>query len=533
MKTLKKMMALAIAMVMMLSMSISVFATSGDPTTTDPAPAATNNKTITVADGDTHVYEAYQIFTADEADGVLSNVHWGANGTGTVGELVPKATLDAIAAITGTDTEKAAALSAYATLSNPFVAEIKAGSPATVAPGYYLIKDKTGVTLEDGDEYSLYIVEVAQNVTITRKASNTEAHKTVDDVNDSDTTATADNGQKQTSSDYDIGDEVPYHLTATLSEKVEQYKKYHITFVDTLEAGKFDAISALDIKMDGAAIAATDDYTVEITGDDAATEAGFTVTIEWTPKDGKTLASLNGAEVTIDFTATLGEGAAIGEEGNKNTFQLKYSNNPNDTDGSDEGETPEEEVITFTYKVVVDKFDDKNQPLENAGFTLYKVSKADAEAGVTGADAKAKNEAWAAKQIKTWTTTAEAGATAGKNNRFSFEGIDDGYYVLCETTTPAGYNTLDPQVFKVTATHGGTDNKGITLDTLSGDKVSGDITFTATKADGALSTNVTNNKGGTLPETGGIGTTIFYILGAILVLGAGIVLVTRRRMSAN
>ena len=532
MKKFKKIMALVIAMVMVLSMSMAVFADG--QTATDPAPAATNNKTITVADGDTHVYEAYQIFTADEADGVLSNVHWGANGTGTVGDLVPKTTLDTIAAITGSDTDKATALSAYANLTSaPHVAEIKAGSPASVAPGYYLIKDKTGVKLEDGDEYSLYIVEVAQDVTITRKASNTEAHKTIDDVNDSDTTATADNGKKQTSSDYDIGDEVPYHLTATLSEKVEQYKKYHITFVDTLEAGKFDAISALTIKMGGQNIAETDDYTVSITGANAATKAGFTVTIEWTPKDGKTLASLNGAEVTIDFTATLGKDAAIGEEGNKNTFKLKYSNNPNDTDGSDEGETPEEEVITFTYKVVVDKFDDNNQPLENAGFTLYKVSKADAEAGVTGADAKAKNAAWAAKQIKTWTTTAEAGATAGKNNRFSFKGIDDGYYVLCETTTPAGYNTLDPQVFKVTATHGGTDNKGITLDSLSGDKVSGDITFTATTADGALSTNVTNNKGATLPETGGIGTTIFYILGTVLVIGAGVLLVTRRRMSAN
>ena len=517
-------MALLLATVMVMSMGVVAFAAEGD-------------KTISVAEGDTHSYEAYQIFTADESDGVLTTVKWGRNGTGTEGALVDENTLKAIAAIEGSDADKAAALSAYVNLTGtPFVEEITAEKPATVAPGYYLIKDKKDVTLEDGDEYTLYIVEVAQNVTITRKASTTEAHKTIDDVNDSDTTdtATSMNGKLQTSSDYDIGDEVPYHLTAKISEKVGQYKKYHIDFVDVLESGKFDAISALTIKMNGQDIAATDDYTVSITGADAATKDGFTVTIEWTPKEGKTLESLSGKTVTIDFTATLGQGAAIGEAGNRNTFHLEYSNNPNDTDGSDEGKTPDEVVITFTYKVVVDKFDeDGRTPLENAGFTLYKVSKADAEAGVTGADAKAKNEAWADKAIQTWTSTAAEGETTGKNNRFSFNGIDDGYYVLCETTTPRGYNTMEPQVFKVTATHGGTDNKKVTLDTLSGDKVSGDITFEAVKATGTLNTDVTNKKGASLPETGGIGTTMFYIIGAIMVIGAGVVLISRRRMNVQ
>ena len=225
--------------------------------------------------------------------------------------------------------------------------------------------------------------------------------------------------------------------------------------------------------------------------------------------------------------------ANIGEPGNKNTFHLEYSNNPNSTDGSDEGKTPEENVITFTYKVVVDKYDeDGTTPLENAGFTLYKVSKTDAVAGVTGADAAAKNTAWAEKKIQTWTVNAEDGKTLGKKNRFSFKGIDDGYYVLCETTTPTGYNTMEPQVFKVTATHGGDNNKGLTLDTLNGDKVSGTITFTPDKEAGALNTDVKNEKGATLPSTGGMGTTLFYVLGAILVLGGGVVLISRRRMEA-
>ena len=521
MKIFRKMMALMLAVIMCMAMSIVSF--------------AYGNPVITVPEGDTHTYDVYQIFTGTLDGSTLSNVKWGQNGNGT--GSVDKTILKTIEAITGTDAEKAAALAQYANLtSTPIIQSLTKDTPEadrTVAPGYYLIKDNDRVELADGDEHTLYIVQVVKDLTIERKANNVEAHKTSDDANDSDTTAAADNGKKQTSSDYDIGDDVPYHLTATLSEKVGNYKKYHIEFVDKLESGKFDAISALTIKMNNNDIEDTDDYTVSITGADGATKDGFDVTIEWTPKDGKNLASLAGKTVTIDFTAKLGEGANIGELGNKNTFHLEYSNNPNSTDGSDEGKTPEENVITFTYKVVVDKYDeDGTTPLENAGFTLYKVSKTDAEAGVTGADAAAKNTAWAEKKIQTWTVNAEDGKTLGKKNRFSFKGIDDGYYVLCETTTPTGYNTMEPQVFKVTATHGGDNNKGLTLDTLNGDKVSGTITFTPDKEAGALNTDVKNEKGATLPSTGGMGTTLFYVLGAILVLGGGVVLISRRRMEA-
>lgn len=520
-------MTLALAMSMLIVSSAVSFAAEGDVT-------------ISVKEGDTHSYEAYQIFTANvttkDGKSVLSNIKWGQNGTGTKGAVVDQTTLDALKALTGTDSAKAAEIAKYANLTNPLVAEIKAGSPATVAPGYYLIKDKTGATMGEGDEYTLYIVEVAENVVITRKAGTTESDKKIDDVNDSDTTAAADNGKLQTSSDYDIGDEVPYHVTAKISSQVGQYKKYHITLEDILESGKFDAIT-LDktaITLGGAAIADTDDYTVTTTWDTEPTKDGFKVTYEFVPKDGKDLSSLAGKTIAINFTATLGQGAAIGDAGNRNTLKVKYSNNPNETDGHSEGTTPDKVVITFTYKVVVDKYDqDGTTPLENAGFTLYKVSKTDANAGVTGADADAKNAAWADKAIKTWTSTAAEGKTTGKNNRFSFTGIDDGYYVLCETTTPAGYNTMEPQVFQVTATHGGTDNNGLTLDTLSGDKVSGDITFTATKADGTLSTDISNKKGAELPETGGIGTVIFYVLGSLLVVGCGIVLISKRRMESR
>ena len=130
---------------------------------------------------------------------------------------------------------------------------------------------------------------------------------------------------------------------------------------------------------------------------------------------------------------------------------------------------------------------------------------------------------------------------------FTFKGLDDGEYRLTETTTPQGYNTIDPISFTVTAGHidtwTGQDRTSILTDLQGTDKntAEGQITFTATKTtnnnketfNGDLSTNVINKSGSLLPSTGGIGTTIFYIVGVVLVLGAGVLLVTKKRMNTD
>ena len=271
--------------------------------------------------------------------------------------------------------------------------------------------------------------------------------------------------------------------------------------------------------MANAAITDTDNYTVSITGNNSATKDGFAVAITFTAKEGKTLASLDGKVITIDYTATLGEGAVIGGDGNANTFKVTYSNNPND-DGT--GETTEKKVTVFTYKIVVDKVDEENNALEGAGFTLYKVSKSDAEAGVTGGDAAAKNDAWADKALATkgtWSPSVDGA-------EFTFEGLDAGYYVLCETTTPAGYNTIDPQAFKVEASHNADGLTSLSATALTGST----ITFTPDTDEGSLTTQVENKAGATLPSTGGIGTVIFYVLGSILVIGGGIMMISRKRL---
>ena len=115
---------------------------------------------------------------------------------------------------------------------------------------------------------------------------------------------------------------------------------------------------------------------------------------------------------------------------------------------------------------------------------------------------------------------------------FEFTGLDDGDYKLIESTTPSGYNTIDSIEFTISATHDETSDDP-KLTALSGNAPSGEATFTPKESDGSLTTNVVNEKGSTLPSTGGRGTTMIYIIGAALVITAGVVLVMRKKMSSD
>ena len=115
---------------------------------------------------------------------------------------------------------------------------------------------------------------------------------------------------------------------------------------------------------------------------------------------------------------------------------------------------------------------------------------------------------------------------------FIFSGLDDGDYKLSETTTPNGYNTIDDVEFTVTAEHD-VESDSPALTKLSGDATTGSLEFTSSTSAGSLTTDVVNKKGSVLPSTGGMGTTILYVVGTILVLAAGILLVTKKRMDAK
>lgn len=224
------------------------------------------------------------------------------------------------------------------------------------------------------------------------------------------------------------------------------------------------------------------------------------------------VAAKNGSEITVDYTSTLTANATLGNQGNVNKARLQFSNNPNSEQGGEStptGETPWDNVIVFTYKVVVNKVNENKEALKGAAFKLE-------------------------KKLKNGTTKPVKEFTAGEDTSFTFSGLDDGDYVLTETTTPAGYNTIKPITFTVTADHKvewTTGERTDVLTSLSGNAASGEITLAADKTAGSLTADVVNVKGSNLPSTGGMGTTVLYAAGAAIVLVAafGIAFAVRRR----
>ena len=252
--------------------------------------------------------------------------------------------------------------------------------------------------------------------------------------------------------------------------------------------------------MDGNEI--TTGYEVKTTGlsDDCTFEVVFA--------DLKQIEAVKaGSEITVEYTAKLNDNAKTGTTGNSNSMHITYSNNPNDEQGGEGGKTPEDITIVFTYQLIVDKTDGNN-PLTGAGFTLYKKN-SNGDYIAVGTEIK-----------------------GGDITKFTWSGLDDGDYKLVETTTPTGYNTMEAIFFTITAEHNGTgtDPK---LTSLSGNVDGNKLTFTSDVSKGSLSTTVINKAGSTLPSTGGIGTTIFYVVGSVLVIGAAVVLITRKRMGKS
>lgn len=466
-----------------------------------PAFAAEGTFTITAPDNG-HTYEVYQIFTGSYSEGILSNVKWGQNGTGTEGEAVTQDVIDALTAVNSkTDTEKLDVIKTYVDLNSDEFGTVAGGKTLEVPAGYYLIKDVDGALEDDQDSYTHFIVEVVGDVTITPKADVPEFEKKVEDTNDTTGTTTG----WQDSADYDIGDKVPFQLKGTVTDNYDDYKVYQFIFHDTESAGlTFDA-SSVKVYVDGNEI--TTGFRVESPAEDGHT---FDVVFA----NLKAISSVhNGSVITVEYESTLNTSAVIGSAGNPNTANLEFSNNPNDEQGGETGETPDDTVIVFTFKTIINKVDGENKPLTGAEFTLEKKIKDDtAEGGFR----------WEAVQV----VKNDAGTA------FTFSGLDDGDYRLTETVTPAGYNTIDPIEFTITAAHDVlSDNPALT--SLNGNAATGEIEFTPSVPDGSLSADIVNQSGATLPETGGMGTTLFYIVGSALVIGAGVLLITKRRMGAS
>ena len=453
-----------------------------------------------------HTYEVYQVFTGDLSDGVLSNVKYGANGAKAEGTEVTADELKNLTDVNAdgkTAQEKLDVIKTFANLeSTPIATLTKTNTSYTAAAGYYLIKDQDGSQTGKDDANTLYLTKVVGDVAIDPKSDVPSFQKKVKDVNDT----TGETSGWQDSADYDFGDEVPFQLTATLPNNYSDYKTYYLAFHDVEEPGLQFNKNSVKVAIDGQAVDSAS-YTVK-----TKTDATDGCTFEVVFNDLKTIAAAkDSSKVTVEYTSTLTEQANLGQQGNVNKAKLQFSNNPNSEQQGENGptgDTPWDNVIVFTYKVTVNKVDQNKKPLKGAAFKLEKT-------------------------YKDGTTKLVKEFAAGDATSFTFSGLDDGTYTLTETATPAGYNSIKPVTFTVTAEHkivwGDTDQRTDILTKLNGDAASGEIVFTADITDGSLNTDVVNKHGSSLPSTGGMGTAVLYITGAALVGAAALYFAMRKR----
>ena len=576
MKKTKQLAAVLLSLVMLLALAI-------------PA-AAADTYSITIQNNkEGHIYEAYQIFAGtvsdNETDGatdpgpMLGGITWGTGVDGAAllaalqeadpdkyGACATDADVAEALGAEGATAEDAAAFADIAALHLTAVAGTATtpengnyvidGLPA----GYYLVKDslqagdnQTGQVLSD------YIVQVLGNVTMDPKDSDIPTvEKKVAEEGKGNHGKYNDDGGYGTYyndvADWNIGDSVPFKLIAAIPQNIDAYDAYTFIFHDTLSNG-------LTLQRDTLHVYVTENKNDNVNEFKPQADTLYTVSnvqngaFSISIPDIKKLDTHGHAAnyVIVTYDATLNENAIVGLDGNENEVYLEFSNNPN---GDGTGRTEEDTVIVFTYQLDGTKVDGETQAaLQNAQFVLLNGAKSEAAVVVGGkvtewikfgtqADG---SELDIPTTYEGWTTLAQQHngliLTSAADGAFKIAGLDDGTYFLREIQAPNGYNLLegDVQLDIAATTVNGQEWDGDPATALE------DLNMTITvegaeeeptqvegdRADGTVGVTVKNNQGATLPETGGMGTTLFYLIGGLLVVGAGILLVVRIRMRSH
>ena len=573
MKKLKKLAAVLLSLAMTAMLAI-------------PALAAGEYSITIQNDKAGHTYEAYQIFAGDvssdeaqegNAEGpILSNITWGSGvDANQLEELLAALKADetigakfagienagdAAAVADALDDAPAAEAAAFAEIAAGFLAAAPTGQTNThvnnthyiinaLPAGYYLVKDQDGSLEGDADSATEYIVQVLGNVTMDPKDSDIP---TVEKKVAEERKYQQDGGYGtfyNDVADWNIGDRVPFKLIGSIPD-MSDYDTYTYVFHDTLSAGltldmnSFDVYVAHEKNEDPVALGwaeiPADEYTLTQTAD------GFTLAID----DLKVFPYVNEPDrdyILVFYDAILNENAEIGLDGNPNNVSLEFSNDPN---GEGTGRTAEDTAIVFTYELDGTKVDGENvdTKLEEAQFVLLNGGKTEAAMVVNGkmtgwvkvySEAEGENLQMPATYEEWVERYGENNVilSSDENGAFNISGLDDGTYYLREIKAPAGYNLLEEDVKVVISA--ATAN-GQTWNSTAADAFTA-LTISANDAEavdgnldtGIVNVTVANNQGPTLPETGGIGTTIFFVLGGVLVVGAGILLIVRLRMRAE
>lgn len=566
-KTFKRLGAMFLAMVMAVSvLCTGAFADDQDTTT--------STYTITVNGKAGHTYQAYQIFTGTVSGNgkTLSDIKWG-NGV-TPATLLEKLQADTtisskFSGITdaASNAEKIAEIigtfdsssrEAYAVADAVEASVTNTSATGTIAnnatsttisvnsAGYYLVKDANKSQGDDSQMvYTRNILQIVQpNTTITTKDAVPSLKKTIIGIND-------DTSKDLTANTAGMGDKVNYKLTATVPD-MSGYTSYTFMITDTMSKGlTFNNDVAIKI---GDTTLASDAFTVsEVTTDNSGNQT-FTITINnfinYTGDAGKTI------EVT--YSATLNEKADLSTAGNTNEAKITYSNDPNDDKST--GETSTSKVKTYTTGLKLEKVKDNNgqagEPLTGAKF---KISGTGSKVILVNSTIYNKDDSGTYYLLKngTYTTTApdddtkdtydsttqkykkidtvtqesvpdtfETEAYVDSNGVLKIEGLGEGTYTITELVAPDGYNLLtEPITITISASE-------VTFDSCTWSVKKGEETLNTDNTDTNLYVfKVINKAGSNLPSTGGMGTKLFYTIGGLLMAGAAIVLVIKKRRS--
>ena len=533
-KVIKKLLAALLAVAMVCAMAIPAFAENSE------------------GDVDSHhTYSAFQIFKGDvEGNNIkdfkISNVDWGSNIINNsddflnklreadhIGPLFTnaKSAQEVLAVISQWhDSDDYSIAFArfvchylYSNDANPTYV-VRAGSNALTIPeakaGYYLFVDTTDFSKDDSyHSYNSFLLMVTKgnwNVPITPKAEKPTVEKKVYDNPDGTST-----GGFGSSADHAINEKFQFQLTATLPDSTNRaydyYDKYSVIFHDTLSDGitydKDDELDSVVIKSYGNTYNITDSskYTIDTT--DLESQNSFVVNIDVKACAKDAGFDLNdGATITVTYTAHLNDKAYVNTAGsstsNINKVYLTYSNNPKDE--SSIGKTPESTpVYVYTYQLNNTKHQDteKGPALEGACFRLYSD-----EACTDQSEVQLYQKDGFYYPIKDVLGKEAVEMKSAANGTFNVKGLDAGTYYLKEITPPDGYSAC--KVIPVTIKADHSRNNQVNLEGSN------------------LTNDIVNIKAGgiTLPSTGGIGTTLFYVVGGGLMVAAIVLLVTKKRM---
>jgi len=569
-------------------MSAAIAASAGAMTAM-PAFAADHSISVSNADGDeaTHEYIAYQVFagTLGDDESTISNIQWGNGvkptellaalkaaavfGSGDENLFKDCATADQVAVVIENFSANSAEANAFADIVAAHLSttsyNISSGTKVPEA-SYYFIKD-TITTKPDTNKhyaYSDHILKVVTNSDL----EGVKAKADVPSIEKKIGTVFASGTKASTAS---IGDKVPFVLESAVPD-MSKYNDYYFIITDTMSDG-LTFNNDVAITVGEFALTKDVDFTVEQTGQkfqivfkNFYEELYLNKTPNDTSDDGTHL----GEKITVTYSATLNEKADITSTGNPNTVDLTYSNNPNHTYGGGDkptddeknnddviGKTPESKTNTFTTGLKLIKKDaTTNAALEGAKFkiegtgvkaviinneiykeaedgTYYMLKNGTFTETASTAETIANYDSTTTKYKLISTVTADTAAATNSVNQtaysdtngvITFVGLTAGTYTITELEAPEHYNKLSGNiVINIEANL----NEAGTAYTWAVKKDGTNIG----QEDNLFKFEVENNKGMTLPGTGGIGTTIFYIVGALLVSGALVLLITKKRMN--